>query len=125
MTRHQRARSLKKKEISNKKITKPTSSQVPRSSSHYNKRPILTSKYFNNQRGLLPTPNLKPLYQSNQRYSEPSFQNKTNFQNNSYFTLSRYGIEQLYILLQDPRVFNLGFLCANHGGPKKQWVPKA
>ena len=60
----------------------------------------------------------------NQRHVRPNLQNKTYFQNNPWFTLSKYGIEQLYIFLQDPRVFNVGLFCANHVGPKKQWVPK-
>jgi hypothetical protein len=54
----------------------------------------------------------------------PIFQSHNNFQNNPWSAFSRFGIKKLCVLLQDPRMSNLGTLNANLNGPKKQWVPK-
>ena len=54
-----------------------------------------------------------------------SYQSQNNFQNNPWSAFSSFGIEKLCVLLQDPRMFNLGTLNANQNGPKKQWVPRA
>jgi hypothetical protein len=55
----------------------------------------------------------------------PSYQIQNDYQNNPWSAFSKFGIEKLCVLLQDPRIFNLGTLNANQNGPKKQWVPKA
>ena len=50
--------------------------------------------------------------QTYQNY-RPCFQNQNNFQNNPWSAFSSFGIEKLCVLLQDPRMFNLGMLNAN------------
>ena len=138
LTRRQRARGLRKGENYTKNYIKPTPPQASLAHSSRKQRPIIKGKTTKqhyipilqkghtqvqrNQGPLLP--NIRPSYTLNQRHERPRFQNYNSFQNNPWSTLSNFGIRQLCILLQDPRMFNLGFLCTNHVGPIKQWGPK-
>jgi hypothetical protein len=112
-----------------------------RSSTSYNQRPT----FQNNQRrnffnyGQRSSQYQQDNYQrrdnfySNQNFFRPqayhnyrpSYQTQNDYQNNPWSAFSKYGIGKLCVLLQDPRMFNLGTLNANQNGPKKQWVAKA
>jgi hypothetical protein len=112
-----------------------------RSSTSYNQRPSIQNnqrrnfsnydqkpsqyQYNNYQRRDNPYPNQNFFRPQGYHNRRPSYQIQNDYQNNPWSAFSKFGIEKLCVLLQDPRIFNLGTLNANQNGPKKRWVPKA
>lgn len=98
-----------------------------RSSFQYNQSFPRRNFYNYNQRSSQYQPNnyqRRDNFYPNQSFFRPIYQTQSDYQNNPWSAFSKIGIEKLCILLQDPRMFNLGTLNANQNGPKKQWVPK-
>jgi hypothetical protein len=87
-----------------------------RSSSHH-------QPYNSSQRSDNSYPNQKYFRPNIYQNIRPRFQHQSNFQNNHWSIFSRYGLETLSVLLQEPRMFNLVMLYTNHNGPNKHWGP--